>query len=69
VEHLPNQIVMTPEDLVDALLVGLDQQELITIPSLPDIAAWENFEAARKALGPNLSRQKPATRYRVRETN
>ena len=69
VEHLPNQIVMTPEDLVDASLVGLDQQELTTIPSLPDIADWQNFEAARKALGPNLSRQKPAARYRVRETN
>jgi short-subunit dehydrogenase len=63
VHQLPNDIVMTSEDMVDASLAGLDQRELITIPSLPDIADWEKFEAARKALGPNLSRQKPAVRY------
>ena len=65
VQHLPNGWVMTSDDLVDASLAGLDQHELITIPSLPDIADWERFEAARKALGPNLSREKPAARYGV----
>ena len=65
VEHLPNEIVMTSEDMVDASLAGLDQHELITIPSLPDAADWHKFEAARKALGPNLSHQKPATRYGI----
>jgi short-subunit dehydrogenase len=63
VEQLPSAIVMTAEDMVDASLAGLDQHEVITIPALPDIADWEKFEAARKALGPNLSRQKPAARY------
>jgi uncharacterized protein len=63
VEEFPNHIVMTAEDMVDASLAGLDQHELITIPSLPDLADWEKFEAARKTLGPNLSRQKPAVRY------
>jgi len=66
VEHLPSEIVMTAEDLVDASLAGLDQHELITIPSLPEIADWEKLEAARKALGPNLSRRKPAARYGIR---
>ena len=65
VEHLPSEWVMTAEDMVDASLVGLDQHELITIPALPDSADWERYEAARKALGPNLSRQKPAARYGV----
>ena len=65
VEQLPSEIVMTAEDMVDASLAGLDQHELITIPSLPDIADWETYEAARKALGPNLSRQKPAARYGI----
>jgi uncharacterized protein len=64
-EELPHEIVMTPEDMVDASLAGLDQHELITIPSLPDAADWDKFEAARKALGPNLSRQKPAARYGI----
>jgi len=66
VEHLPAEIVMTAEDMVDASLAGLDQHELITIPSLPDSADWEKFEAARKALGPNLSRKNPAARYGIR---
>jgi short-subunit dehydrogenase len=65
VQGLPNEWVMTSDDLVDASLAGLDQHELITIPSLPDMADWEKFESARKALGPNLSRQKPAARYVV----
>jgi short-subunit dehydrogenase len=65
VEHLPSEIVMTAEDMVDASLAGLAQHELITIPSLPNVADWERYEAARKALGPNLSRQKPAARYGI----
>ncbi|WP_263354894.1 SDR family NAD(P)-dependent oxidoreductase [Acidicapsa acidisoli] len=65
VEHLPSEIVMTAEDMVNAALAGLDRHELITIPSLPDVADWEKYEAARKALGPNLSRQKPAARYGI----
>jgi uncharacterized protein len=65
VEDLPQEIVMTAEDMVDASLTGLDRHELITIPALPNVADWENFEAARKALGPNLSRREPAARYAV----
>jgi uncharacterized protein len=65
VEQLPGEIVMTAEDMVDASLAGLDQHEVITIPALPDIDDWQKFEAARKALGPNLSRQKPAARYGI----
>jgi short-subunit dehydrogenase len=65
VEHLPNEIVMRAEDLVDAALAGLDQGELTTIPSLPDAADWNAYEAARQTLMPNLSRSIPAPRYRV----
>jgi short-subunit dehydrogenase len=65
VQHLPNQIVMKAEDLVDAALSGLDQWEVVTIPSLPDAGEWDRFNAARLAMGPNLSRNEPAARYRV----
>ena len=37
------------------------------LPALPDIADWERFEAARLALGPNLSLSQPARRYRAQE--
>jgi short-subunit dehydrogenase len=65
VDDLPGEIVMTAEDMVDASLAGLDQHELVTIPALPDVSDWEKYEAARKALGPNLSRQIPAARYGI----
>jgi uncharacterized protein len=63
VEHLPAQIVMSGEDLVDAALAGFDLGEFVTVPSLPDVADWNAFEAARQALRPNLSLAKPAQRY------
>lgn len=63
VAHLPASIVMSADDMVDAALAGLDLGEVVTIPSLPERADWEKFEAARLALGPNLSRSKPAARY------
>lgn len=65
VEHLPGEIVMKAEDMVDAALAGLDQGEIITIPSLPEAADWQAYEAARQKLMPNLSRSKPAARYGV----
>jgi short-subunit dehydrogenase len=63
VEDLPQEIVMTAEDMVDAALAGLDQGEFVTIPALPDAGQWESYEAARQALKPNLSRSVPAARY------
>jgi short-subunit dehydrogenase len=65
VHNLPADWVMTAEDMVDASLAGLDQGELITIPALPDIADWEKFDEARKALAPNLSRKHSAARYGI----
>ena len=57
--------VMTADEMVDASLAGLDQHELITIPSLPNLADWQKFDAARLALGPNLSHKQAADRYRI----
>lgn len=65
VEDLPQEIVMTAEDMVDAALAGLDQGEFVTIPAVPDPTQWESFEAARQALMPNLSHAEPAARYGV----
>ena len=65
VENLPQEIVMSADDMVDAALAGLDQGEFVTIPALPDIADWNAFEAARQKLGPNLSHAAPAARYAI----
>jgi uncharacterized protein len=63
-ERLSSDIVMQADEMVDAALAGFDQGELITIPSLPDIADWEAYEKARQNLIPKLSRRSPAPRYR-----
>jgi short-subunit dehydrogenase len=63
VHHLPKEIVMTAEDMVDAALVGLDHGELVTIPPLADDAEWNRFEAARRAMIGRLSSAVPAARY------
>jgi hypothetical protein len=65
VEELPQEIVMTAEDMVDAALAGFDQGEFVTLPALPDAGQWESYEAARQALMPNLSRAEPAARYGI----
>src|SRR5215831_15376777 len=57
---LPASMLMEVEEMVDAALVGLDRRELVTMPSLPDMADWQAYTAARLPLGPNLSRQHAA---------
>lgn len=61
---LPPSMIMEVGEMVDAALAGFDRQELVTIPSLPDAADWDAFVAARAALGPNLSRNQAAARYK-----
>src|SRR6201997_797604 len=64
-EHLPEGIVMSASDMVDAALAGLDQGEVVTIPSLADKADWDRYEGARRAMSGKLSRAVPAPRYNV----
>lgn len=64
VSNFPQELVMTSENLVDSALAGLDQGELVTIPSLTDQADWDRLEQQRRALSLNrLSSHKPAARY------
>lgn len=64
-EHVPVEMVMKGDDMVDAAMAGFDQGELVTIPSLPDRADWEAYEAARQNMIPKLSLSSPAARYGV----
>ena len=64
-QKLPPSIVMSPEDMVDAALAGLDQGELQTLPGLQDGEEWIRFEAARQGLAQRLGNSRPAPRYRV----
>jgi uncharacterized protein len=67
-QNIPASIVMSPEDMVDAALVGLDQGELVTLPSLQDGDEWTRFEAARRAISKRFSNSAPAPRYGIRVT-
>ncbi len=69
VSNLRAGTVMSAEDLVDAALAGLDQGEIVTIPSLPDKAEWDAFETARRAMSGRLSTAAPAARYGIGHSN
>jgi short-subunit dehydrogenase len=62
--QIPQEMVMEAGEMVDAALAGLDQGELVTIPSLPDAGDWDAFVAARLVMAPNLSKSKAAARYK-----
>jgi short-subunit dehydrogenase len=62
-DQVPNEMVMKADAMVEAALAGFDQGELFTVPSLPDIADWNAYEAARQNLIPKLSLSTPAARY------
>lgn len=61
--QLDQATIMRAEDCVDAALAGLDQRELVTLPSVEDQELWERFDAARLALFAGAMRGKPASRY------
>jgi short-subunit dehydrogenase len=60
---------MTADDLVDAALAGLDQGELVTIPTLHNGDDWTRWEADRRALAPKFANAKPAPRYNISANN
>jgi short-subunit dehydrogenase len=64
-QNLPEGTVMSAEDMVDAALAGLDQGELVTLPSLQDGDEWTRFEAARRAISKQFFHSTPAPRYRI----
>ncbi|CAG9192466.1 Short-chain dehydrogenases of various substrate specificities [Paraburkholderia tropica] len=63
--QLDSAIVMSAPDMVDAALAGFENRELVTIPSLHDVAQWDAFESARRAMSSHLSSNTPAARYHV----
>jgi short-subunit dehydrogenase len=57
--------LMDPEAMVDAALVGLDDGELVTLPSLQNPEDWNRFERMRREIRPRLANAKPAPHYRT----
>ncbi|MDQ0390562.1 SDR family NAD(P)-dependent oxidoreductase [Labrys monachus] len=62
---LPENIMMTTEDCVDAALAGLDQGERVTCPSLHDDTILREFEALSGRALQSMFDGKPAARYNV----
>lgn len=62
---ISEHMLMDVDTLVDAALSGLDQGELVTIPSLEDAALFGNWMGSRTAMKPGLSKNVAATRYRA----
>ncbi len=55
---------MSVDDLVDAALAGLDQGELITLPSVEDAQLLQAYDAARLKLMAAAQTGAVASRYR-----
>lgn len=64
--ELPQEWLMSSQDLVDAALAGLDQGEIVTIPPLQDGAEWTAHEASRRSLSQHLGHGTPGARYGVK---
>lgn len=64
VENLPQEIVMSAADMVDAALAGLAQGEVVTIPGLHDGEQWDHYESQRKTLSGLFGNSMAASRYR-----
>ncbi|MGK3143440.1 SDR family NAD(P)-dependent oxidoreductase [Pantoea sp. C2G6] len=61
---IPAEMLMDVDEMVDAALAGLDSKEAVTIPALEDVQMWHDYDQARGAMVPHLSRDRSATRYR-----
>jgi short-subunit dehydrogenase len=64
VENLPQEIVMSAQDMVDAALVGLANGEVVTIPGLHEGEQWDRYEAQRQVLSGLFGSSTAAARYR-----
>ena len=51
VSHLPDDFVMTTDDLVDAALAGFDMREVYTIPALDDFAQFGGSDRGHDCCG------------------
>lgn len=67
--NLPSGVVMSSENMVDAALAGLDQGELVTIPSLHNGDGWASFEAKRREISQQFNNSVPAARYGAVKSN
>ncbi|WP_419964498.1 SDR family NAD(P)-dependent oxidoreductase [Pantoea vagans] len=64
INEIPAEMVMDVDEMVNAALAGLDSKEAVTIPPLEDLQLWHDYDRARGAMVPHLSRDKSASRYR-----
>ena len=67
IDPLPEAVVMTTEDCVDAALNGLDRQEMVTAPSLHNETLLRDYEAASAELLQGMFDATPASRYGLRQ--
>jgi short-subunit dehydrogenase len=62
-DQFPKEMVMAPEDLVDASLKSLSMGELFCFPLLDDPLSWEHASRAIRAIGSSPLKHKPVPRY------
>lgn len=61
----PAAAYLSADELVEAALAGLENRELVTVPSLPDVQSWERLETIRREFLAATMSGKVADRYRA----
>jgi uncharacterized protein len=64
-DRFPKELVMSPEDLVNASMASLSLGELFCMPLVEDPEAWARASQAIKDIGHSPLSSKPAARYRL----
>jgi uncharacterized protein len=64
IDRYPRDRIMQADDVVGASLNALDRLEPVCIPSLEDTDLWDKWVAAERELAGQVSRDRPANRYR-----
>lgn len=59
----PDDIFMDANVLVDCAMQAFDAGEMVCVPALKDMAAWQDFDLARQPLADASMIGTPATRY------
>lgn len=63
--HIPPEIIMKPEDIVEASLAGLKLDEVICVPALDDPMLIAQIQESRGRLLEHSSGNTPAKRYKA----
>jgi short-subunit dehydrogenase len=62
-DNFPPELIMSPDDVAQASLAGLELGELVCIPAQEQADAWDRLDGELQDLGMAVSSSRIASRY------